>query len=212
MPGTADSYWATVRAQRIALADQVGGLDPAAWDSPSWCEGWRVRDALGHLVHIAEASQLSQARDVLSNGIRPNTALSRCAVARGDLPVPDLCDRLRAAADGRFRVPGLPRTVVLGEVVAHGSDMLRPLGLDVTVAVDQLPPLLDVYHRLGRLAFGASGAGRLRLVATDCDWSRGNGDEVQGRAIDLLLLLANRKQVLPSLTGPGLAHFGPAVV
>jgi uncharacterized protein (TIGR03083 family) len=220
MPGTADNYWPTVRAQRIALADQVGGLDPAAWDSPSWCDGWRVRDALGHLVHIAEATQFSQARDILRNGIRLNTALSRCAVAYGALPVPDLCDRLRAAADGRFRAPGLRRGVVLAEVVVHGSDMLRPLGLDLAVPVDQLPPLLNIYFRLGRVAFGARTPGAVRLVATDCDWSRGGGgrgggargggDEVRGRAVDLLLLLANRRQVVPVLEGPGLAHLNPA--
>jgi|HubBroStandDraft_1064217.scaffolds.fasta_scaffold377058_1 uncharacterized protein (TIGR03083 family) len=204
MPDTADEYWHSVRAQRIALADQVSELDPAAWDSPSWCEGWRVRDVLGHLVHIAEATQLSQVRDVLGNGVRVNTALSRCAVARGALAVPDLCDRLRAAASGRFRVPGLPRTVVLAEVVTHGSDMLRPLGLDIAVSADHVSPLLDVYYRLGRLAFGVEPSKAVRLEATDCAWSRGNGDEVRGRAIDLLLLMANRRQVLPALSGPGL--------
>jgi hypothetical protein len=44
-----------------------------------------------------------------------------------------------------------------------------------------------------------------RLVATDLDWLRGDGPEVRGKAIDLVLLVANRRQVLPSLEGPGLA-------
>ncbi len=44
-----------------------------------------------------------------------------------------------------------------------------------------------------------------RLVATDLDWERGDGPEVRGKAIDLVLLVANRRQVLPSLEGPGLA-------
>jgi hypothetical protein len=41
------------------------------------------------------------------------------------------------------------------------------------------------------------------LVATDLDWSRGDGPEVRGKGIDLLLLVANRRQVLPRLEGPG---------
>jgi hypothetical protein len=40
-------------------------------------------------------------------------------------------------------------------------------------------------------------------VATDLDWSRGSGPEVRGKAIDLLLLVANRPQVLADLDGPG---------
>jgi hypothetical protein len=42
------------------------------------------------------------------------------------------------------------------------------------------------------------------LVATDLDWSKGNGSEIRGRSIDLVLFVANRRQVLPLLEGPGL--------
>jgi uncharacterized protein (TIGR03083 family) len=198
-----DNYWSAVHAQRIMLADQVDALDPTAWDSPSWCDGWRVRDVLGHLVHLAEASPHSMALDMMRNGIRPNMALSHCAVALGHQAVPDLTSRLRAAAGGRFHVIGTPRTVVLGEVVTHGSDLLRPLSLDVAISGEHLIPVLDAYRRFGRVAFGTKTIGTVRLVATDCDWAHGGGDEVKGRAIDLLLLLANRRQVLPALTGPG---------
>ena len=44
-----------------------------------------------------------------------------------------------------------------------------------------------------------------RLVATDLDWSRGSGPEVEGKSLDLLLFVANRRQVLPCLEGPGVA-------
>jgi len=42
------------------------------------------------------------------------------------------------------------------------------------------------------------------LVATDLDWTKGSGPEVRGKAMDLMLLVANRLQVLPCLEGPGL--------
>jgi uncharacterized protein (TIGR03083 family) len=203
MPPDADTYWATVRDQRRALADQVGALDPAAWDSPSWCAGWRVRDVLGHLVHLAEASQLSMAGDMVRHGGRPNQALARCATRLGDLPVADLADRLRAGSGGRFHVPGMPRTIVLGEVLAHGSDMLRPLSLSLSVSAQTVTPVLDTYWRVGRVAFGTKATRRVRLVATDSEWAHGTGDEVRGTSLDLLLLLANRTQVLPALSGAG---------
>ena len=63
----------------------------------------------------------------------------------------------------------------------------------------------DLADRIESLAsdFHAAPARGRRLVATDADWARGQGPEVKGRAIDLLLLLANRRQVVPLLEGPG---------
>ena len=41
--------WALVAGQRRELADAVAGLPGAAWDTPSLCAGWRVRDVVAHV-------------------------------------------------------------------------------------------------------------------------------------------------------------------
>jgi hypothetical protein len=47
----------------------------------------------------------------------------------------------------------------------------------------------------------------LRLVATDCDWSAGDGAEVRGPIGALLLLLTGRYgAAAPQLDGPGAAR------
>ena len=49
-------------------------------------------------------------------------------------------------------------------------------------------------------------AARLRLVATDVDWSVGGGDDmVEGPVQSLLLLLSGRSAALPDLSGVGTA-------
>jgi uncharacterized protein (TIGR03083 family) len=197
--------WSELRRLRCELADRMESLGEAAWISPSWCVGWRVRDVLGHLVHLAEATQLSIARDVFGSGLRPDRALSEAARRLGDEPVPELARRLRAAADGRFHVFGSPPAVALGEVLVHGADALRPLSLDLDAPPEDVPPVLNAYWRIGRLAFHGAPHRGLRLEASDVNWSRGEGPEVTGRAIDLLLLMANRREVLGSLSGPGVA-------
>lgn len=194
--------WDEVRAGRLLLADLVDGLAPEALDRPSWCDGWRARDVLGHLVYLAEATRWRATRDVLRVGPRPDRALDRLARALGDRPVPELTARLRAAAGGRFHVVGAPPVVALGEVLVHGSDLLRPLGRELPVDPEVAVPVLAPYRRLGRLAFHGRPAG-VTLVATDADLTMGRGPEVRGRAIDLLLLLANRHQVVDALDGPG---------
>jgi hypothetical protein len=88
----------------------------------------------------------------------------------------------------------------------HSCDILAPLG-EPDVAMDpvELVPILDSYSRSGRIVFHARPAHGRRLVATDVDWTSGNGPEIRGRARDLMLLLANRRQVIPLLEGPGTA-------
>ena len=89
--------------------------------------------------------------------------------------------------------------------MVHGADLLRPLGADLEVDPAVAVQVMPVYRRMGRLAFHASPAAKVTLVATDTDATVGKGLEVRGRAVDLLLLLANRTQVIDTLEGPGVA-------
>jgi hypothetical protein len=70
-------------------------------------------------------------------------------------------------------------------------------------------PVLNTYRRVGGLAFHVRPHRNVSLVATEVQWSCGTGPEVRGRAIDLLMLMANRRQVVESLSGPGVADVAP---
>ena len=48
--------WALVAGQRRDLANAVADLPGAAWDTPSLCAGWRVRDVVAHVVGNAEGA------------------------------------------------------------------------------------------------------------------------------------------------------------
>jgi uncharacterized protein (TIGR03083 family) len=136
--------------------------------------------------------------------MRPDRAVSKAAERLGDVPVPELADRLRAAAERHLQQDGTPGGMALGDVLVHSADAFRPLGLDVDAPPADAAPVLDAYWRTARIVFHATPPKHRHLVATDLDWSRGKGPEVRGRAIDLVLLVANRRQVLTSLEGPGL--------
>ncbi len=51
---------------------------------------------------------------------------------------------------------------------------------------------------------------RVRLTATDLDLSIGEGPEVNGPALALLLAVTGRRIALDELDGPGLARLLPA--
>lgn len=192
---------AALRDARCEVADRIQGLPPDQWDADSWCAGWRIRDVLGHLVWLAEATTIAIWVGVPIRGAgNADRALQRIARRVGEEPVPDLAHRLRTAAIRSANLRGL------GDVLVHAADSLRPSGNEFEVSPAEVVPILDVYRGLfGRLVFHVTPAKGRRLVATDAEWSRGDGPEIRGRAIDLLLLLANRRQVLPLLEGPGMA-------
>jgi len=195
--------WSTIRRLRCQFADEIENLRPEQWEEPTWCEGWRVRDVLGHLVYLAEASQPSVFRDLLRARGRPDRSVDRTARRLGAEAVPQLAERLRAAADGRFHVLGSPPAVALGDVLVHSADTFRPLDLAKEPKPEEAALVLPVYRRVSRLAFHTRLPRDVRLIATDTDWQSGQGPDVRGKALDLLLLLANRHQVVSELEGPG---------
>jgi uncharacterized protein (TIGR03083 family) len=188
---------------RRAFADRIAALDEAAWNTESWCAGWRVRDVLAHLVKGAEMTYGSLTLDLLRGGFRPDRSIGRAAKRLGDEPVPELADRLRGAADRQFHLVGTSEAMGLVDVLVHSVDALRPIGLDVDAPPADAVAALDALWTSGRMIVHATPQQGRRLVATDVDWSRGSGPEVRGRGIDLLLLVANRRQVVPDLEGPG---------
>ncbi len=48
----------------------------------------------------------------------------------------------------------------------------------------------------------------MRLVSTDTGWTHGDGAELRGPDIDLLLVAAGRRAGLEALQGPGVAVVG----
>jgi uncharacterized protein (TIGR03083 family) len=199
--------WREVRRLRIEFADEIAGLSADQWNTPSWCAGWRVRDVLGHLVSMRETKHSSLLWEIIRDGFRPDRAVDRLARATGDQPVPALVERLRLTADRP--VAGLPPELALGDLLVHSADALRPCGLMPDPPAADVVVVLETYKKWGRRMFHTVPHRGLSLSATDIDWRSGVGPEVRGRAIDLLLLVANRRQVLEQLEGPGVATLDP---
>ena len=194
---------------RHQFADRIDSLDETDRNAPSWCDGWRVRDVLAHLVRNAEATAWSTMGDLLRGGLRPDYSVNKAAKRLVDVPVSELSDRLRTAADERLRSGGSSKPLGMGDIVVHGADAFRPLGQDVDVTPDIAASVLDAYWDRARIVVHAAPHRGRRLVATDLEWSRGSGPEVVGTTVDLVLFVANRRQVLASLEGPGLVGLQP---
>lgn len=201
-----------IAAERHRLADLCRKLDPDCWDRPSACDGWRIRDVLAHLT------------------IAPRTSLPDMAIAmaraRGNFDVmtfrmagqraarhstEELTEQLRASATSTRRMPGSDPMDPLVDLLVHGQDMARPLGIRYPMPAEPALAALrfaysnPFYNPPDRVA-------GLRLKADDADWdSSATGLQVRGAVEDLLLVATGRIAALERLTGPGLRELGDRV-
>lgn len=202
------NVWTLVHAERQALVDDLSGVGDAQWDRPSLCPGWTVRDVAAHLVNNAKVTRLGIIRDMARARFdfdRQNA--NGVAAERGATPA-DTLARL-AAVVTETKTPPAPLDSRLVEEVVHGEDIRRPLGLRHQYAPEAVTRALGYQARTSvKVGGGKQRIAGVRLVATDADLAIGEGPEVRGPALSLLLVTSGRDVALADLTGPGLAHLG----
>jgi uncharacterized protein (TIGR03083 family) len=91
---------------------------------------------------------------------------------------------------------------MLGEVVVHGNDIRQPLGIADDTSVEAKLACLDMLKASNFPIPAKKAIAGLRLRATDADWSYGDGPEVAGPLVALLMAMATRPP-LSLLSGDG---------
>ncbi|HRA04394.1 MAG TPA: maleylpyruvate isomerase family mycothiol-dependent enzyme [Arachnia sp.] len=193
--------WPIVHAERAALIADLETLTEAQWDQPSLCDGWSVHDVVAHIIDTAMTTRLGFVYGLARAGFdfdRQNAeGVER---ERGPDPAATLLT-LREVAD-RTWTPPAPMDSRIVEMVVHGEDIRRPLG--ITRSYPQRALQLQARTKVG---FGGAKEhlDAVRVTATDSDVSVGDGPEVRGPSLSLLLALSGRRVALAELDGPGVA-------
>lgn len=190
------SYRGMLAAERAEMIELLRGLSEDQWDTPSLCAGWRVKEVVGHLLTdtLGPLAYLRTSIAHRGNIDRINNALAESFAA---LSTDELVDRF-AHRSGRLS-KFAPR-LMLADLTVHHQDIRRPLGLARTIPADRLTAVLS---HPDPFAFPGKRTKGLRFVATDVDWSSGDGPEVRGPGEALALAMVGREVVLDELTGDG---------
>lgn len=193
---------ALARQERSDLADFLEELTPDQWEAESLCSGWRVRDVVAHVVSYEEHGKADLLRRLARARFRFGE-LNRVALAEyAHLDTRQLVAFLRCHLDPQGSTARFGGRVGLVDALIHQQDIRRPLRKPRLVPEERLrsalpfavtaPPLRGFWNARG-----------VRLIATDLDWSRGNGPEARGTAESVLMVLAGRAGVAHELIGPG---------
>ncbi|WSL51698.1 maleylpyruvate isomerase family mycothiol-dependent enzyme [Streptomyces sp. NBC_01725] len=203
--------WPMVHAERAALIDDLERLDDERWEEQSLCAEWTVHDVAAHLADTARTTRLGflvgLARARFDFDLQNARGVER---ERGASPRETL-ERLRQVASRRSTPPA-PLDSRLVEEIVHGEDIRRPLGLSHTYPGEAVVRSLRLQARTPASFGGAKElVARTRLTATDADVTIGEGPEVSGPALSLLLAVSRRRAALDDLAGPGLTALAAAI-
>ncbi|MFD4428603.1 maleylpyruvate isomerase family mycothiol-dependent enzyme [Nocardia sp. NPDC058497] len=198
-----DELWALAHAERAALAEDLAVLTDEQWARPSLCGNWVVEEVVAHLTAAASIGRLRWLRSVL--GARFDFDLHnarRLAEHRGATPAETLA-LFRAIITSTTAASG-HTAAWLGEVVVHGQDIRRPLGLSATPSTEVATAVADFYASRDFTVPSKTTIAGLCLEATDGPFATGAGPLVSGPTIALVMVMAGRIACADELTGPGL--------
>lgn len=196
--------WTSIAAERGALADDLATLSPTQWDTSSLCADWTVRDVVAHLSSTASMTAPRFFLGMAKAGFNfDKFAAGGVAEHRGTDPAATLAE-FRGLQHSTSAPPG-PKVSWLGEIVIHGADVRRPLGISHAPQPDVVRQVLDFYKGSNLLSGAKKRVAGLALRASDDDWQHGQGEPVEGPLLSLLLAMTGRAAACDDLTGPGVA-------
>lgn len=174
------------------------------WERDSLCEGWKVRDVVGHILYGNELRLWTLPFRLARFGFSSDRSGKHYSIERARDRSPEELARDFDERDpwaGTCRV--FPPRLVLLDRLVHQQDIRRALDRPRTIPPDRLLAALEGTPRLGSV-FGAKRRTRgLRLEATDLDWSWGEGPVVRGPGEAVLMAILGRTDALGDLRGDG---------
>jgi uncharacterized protein (TIGR03083 family) len=196
--------WSMIHSERTALADDLASLDDAKWETVSLCDEWTVRDVLAHMTATAKITAPAFFGKMITSGFSFKKVQAKdIATERGSSPA-DTLARFKAEVSSTKHPPG-PVDSWLGEALIHAEDIRRPLGIARAYPTDTAVRVADFYKGSNLIIGAKKRIAGLQLRATDADWSHGDGPEVSGPIISLMMAMTGRKATLSDLAGDGVA-------
>ncbi len=196
--------WESAAKARRDFATMIEGLTPEQLEEQSLCNEWTARGVLAHVTSFVETPLPRFFATIAKNKFNFDKASVDMANRQLARPTKDVLASLRSKATKSAALPMFPEEMTLSDVVIHTQDVRRPLGLDGSVDDEALDKTLEFLttHKMATTLVSRPSLDGVKLVATDREWSFGEGAEISGTGEALVMALANRP-VLDELTGDG---------
>ncbi|WP_461172766.1 maleylpyruvate isomerase family mycothiol-dependent enzyme [Arthrobacter sp. Z1-9] len=201
------SVWPAVHSERETLIGELESLTPEQWAQPSLCPGWDIHDVLAHLVDSAKTTRLSFLRRLIAAKFdfdKDNAiGITRERAATPEATLTEF-RRIREA----IKTPPAALATRLVEVIVHGEDIRRPLGIVRSYPGESIEAALRYQLKTGTfMGGGKEHAVGFRLRASDSRFEHGSGAAVEGSVLALLMAVSGRPVDRQDFSGEGAAAF-----
>lgn len=146
------------------------------------------------------------AGELIRAGFNVDRIMERQVAAGRSRAPTELLAALRTSMNSTVSPP-LPTISRIVEIVVHGEDIRRPLGLQHTYCLEHVGAAVT-YVAADRFSGGKRRLAGLRLIGPDAGFVVGDGLEIEGPAVSMLLAACGRGVALPELSGPGVDELG----
>lgn len=201
----ATEYWSMIHSERARLVGTLDGLAADQWDEPTLCADWSVEQVFAHLSAAANTGRWAWIRSIVVAGFNPDKHNVRLlARYRGESPEETL-EVFRRSITATI-APTKDHPAFLGEVIVHGQDVARPLGLDLDPDAEAVLEVARFYSSRDFAVNSKTLVKGLSLSADDAEFSVGHGPLVRGRLLDLVMAMAGRPSACDLLGGDGVVE------
>ncbi|MGI8661841.1 MAG: maleylpyruvate isomerase family mycothiol-dependent enzyme [Acidimicrobiales bacterium] len=188
------------------LSALLHSLAPADWERPSLCDGWRVRDVVGHILYGNGLELWTLPWKLGRFGFNSDRSGKHYSIKRAEGLT---SAQLVADFDERNPWKGtssvFPARLNLMDRLVHHQDIRRALERPRDVPIERTAPLLPYLPKLGQVFRSKQRMRGLRFEATDTEWSWGDAGAqlVRGPAEPILMSTLGRGQALMDCEGDG---------
>ena len=186
-----DDLWTATHRARQHLADDLASISEEDWRRASLCQGWDVEHVVAHLTAAASVGPTAWLRSIVLAGFRPAVHNRRRLREHLGTTPQETLDNFRAVISSTVS-PSKDTAAYLGEVLVHGEDIRQPLGLVAPSDVPATTAVAEFFAGRNFTVQSKKAAAGLSLRATDGPFRAGDGPEVDGPTLALVMCMAGR--------------------
>ncbi len=189
------------RAEGEELVKYLRAIPAESWTASTVCDPWTVKHLVAHLTALSNQTLPNFARRMITTGFNFQK------VVDGDMQKylgeqGPMIDKLEASIAAPT-TPKMLNHVALGEFMCHGEDIRRAFGDRGEHPATHVNELGPMYVKQGKPLQAKMRTAGLSLRATDGDFTWGEGPEVAGPGIDLIMAMTGRAEALDHCDGDG---------
>lgn len=195
-------YWELIHAERNRVLYMLKELTSEQWRTRSLCTEWTVEQVTAHLTAAANTGKWAWLRSITLAGFNADRHNARRLAQHLGRKPEETLERFRRSVALKV-APTKDYAAWLGEVIVHGQDIARPLG--ITLEPDPVA-LIEVARFFAAKDFAVNSRSltkALSLKADDADFTGGSGPVIRGRLLDLVMAMAGRPEYCTRLDGAG---------